>query len=95
MKKLLILSIFIFTQLSFADEDNQKFCVVDTKSEKSFMKTIQKCKEGDVLALGFSRGGVDMFNFTNSVAKACKIDTVKISYLGGVREYRGSLREAR
>ena len=95
MKLLLSILAIIFIQPSFSEENKEKFCVVDTKTEKSFLKTIEKCKEGDGLALGFSRGGVDMFNFTNSVARACKIDTVQISYLGGVCIYRGELREAR
>lgn len=95
MKFLLSILAIIFIQPAFSEESNEKFCVVDTKTEKSFLKTIEKCKEGDVLALGFSRGGVDMFNFSNSFARACKIDTVKISYLGGVCIYRGNLRETR
>ena len=95
MKYLLSILAFVFIQPTFAEENDEKFCVVDTKKERTFLETIAKCEEGDILALGFSKGGVDMFNFTNSIARACKVDTVQISYLGGVCVYRGYLREAR
>ncbi len=86
MKKLLILSTFIFTQLSFADESKNNFCFVDNTNDNTFTKTIEKCKEGDILALTFSNQLrlPDYSAFAVNVARSCKIDTIKIHTYGGV-----------
>ena len=40
MKYLLSMLAFVFIQPTFAEENDEKFCVVDTKKEKTFLKTI-------------------------------------------------------
>ena len=66
-------------------------------SDETFLETIDKCKKGDVLAFGFSRGPVskDTYNFTKKIAQACIIDTVQISDFRALCIYRGQLRKER
>ena len=42
MKLLLSILAIIFIQPSFSEENNEKFCVVDTKTEKIILKNYRK-----------------------------------------------------
>ena len=97
MKFLLSILTIIFIQPGFSEDNEEMFCVVDYKNDETFLETIDKCKKGDVLAFGFSRGPVskDTYNFTKKIAQACIIDTVQISDFRALCIYRGQLRKER
>ena len=92
MKYLLVISGIILIQPIFSNENNLH-CFVDN----TFTKTIEKCKEGDILALTFSNKLrlPDYSAFAVNVARACKLDTITIHTYGGVCEYLGYLRDKR
>ena len=96
MKYILVISGIIFIQPIFSNE-NDLHCFVDNTNDNTFTKTIEKCKEGDILALTFSNKLrlPDYSAFAVNVARACKLDTIKIHTYGGVCEYLGYLRDKR
>jgi|TARA_B100000315_G_scaffold220587_1_gene223395 hypothetical protein len=99
MKKILIgisiLGSLSFSGATFAEDDDKKVCKVNVKKTKTYEADLKKCAKDDILSIAFKAGGIEMFAFTNAVARACVMDTVRVSNLGGLCIYRGSLRTVR